>query len=167
MTGTSAPKLSLRAAAAGDARLLFDWLNEPAVREASFSTSPVPWEDHEHWYARKLASADCAIFIASDVDGTPAGVIRFEVDGHDAVVSLTVEPGHRGRGVAAELIRRGCERFQERGGLKRFVAEIKSHHAASRKAFANAGFVLAEAFEKGGAAAVRMTRPAPSGAKRS
>ena len=44
----------LRPVDAGDARLLFDWRNQPHIRTASHTKDPLVWEDHTAWVARTL-----------------------------------------------------------------------------------------------------------------
>ena len=44
----------LRPVHAGDARLLFDWRNQPHIRAASHTRDPLVWEDHVDWVARTL-----------------------------------------------------------------------------------------------------------------
>ncbi len=39
------PSIRLRRAGPGDARLLWEWANDPGVRAASFSSDPILWED--------------------------------------------------------------------------------------------------------------------------
>jgi RimJ/RimL family protein N-acetyltransferase len=152
-------QVRLRPAGAGDSDVLFGWVNLPEVRAASFDSAPVPRATHEAWFARKLADAACRIWIALDDEARPAGVIRFEVTGGEAVVSITVAPSHRGRGLAAALIEAGCRDAAALPGVAVFVAEIKTGHEPSRRAFLRAGFAQAGTLQKGGVTAWRMERP--------
>ena len=107
MTDQADPAVTLRPASAEDCRMLWEWANDPATREASFDTAPIALPVHEAWLAQKLAAPECDIFIALDSDSHPVGVIRFELKGADAVVSITVAPPHRGKGYASRIIRAG------------------------------------------------------------
>ena len=55
--------LYLRPAEAGDRQMLFDWRNDPAVRQGSFTTDPVAWEDHVNWFARMMANPQARQYI--------------------------------------------------------------------------------------------------------
>src|SRR5262245_48930634 len=93
--GRMNPYVRLRHACPTDCPLLFEWVNLPEVRAASFYSDPIPFPMHEAWFQRKLADAACRIFIALDSEDRPAGVIRFEPEGDDSIVSITVAPTHR------------------------------------------------------------------------
>ncbi|HLF07214.1 MAG TPA: UDP-2,4-diacetamido-2,4,6-trideoxy-beta-L-altropyranose hydrolase, partial [Thermoplasmata archaeon] len=56
--------ISFRRAASGDARLVWEWANDPDTREASFDTAPIPWETHEDWFAKKVVDPECVFLIA-------------------------------------------------------------------------------------------------------
>jgi len=129
------------------------------VREASFRTAVIPFESHQAWFKDKLSLDRCEIFIAVDGGGSPAGVLRFELTPEDdAVISITVEPGHRGKGYAAAMIKKGCKALAARRHIRGFIAEIKDSHEVSKKSFARAGFKHAENYTKEGVAAVKMTK---------
>jgi UDP-2,4-diacetamido-2,4,6-trideoxy-beta-L-altropyranose hydrolase len=138
-------EIYLRRAQEGDARLLWEWANDPEVRAASFSSSPIPWETHVAWLEQKLGLADCLILIAEDEDGTPLGQIRFDRrnDG-DAEVNITVAKEKRGRGLAARLIDAGIREQFGQAGCRRIHAFVKPENMASARAFARAGFIQLE-----------------------
>jgi perosamine synthetase len=152
------PRVRLRPADRHDSRLLFGWVNLPEVRAASFSSDPIPFSEHQAWYERKLADCTCRIFIALDEKGGEVGVVRFEREGDDAIVSVTVAPTHRGQGYAPIMITAACCQANL-PGIKRFVAEIKDGHKASEHAFARARFKLFQHIEKQGTAAIQMELP--------
>lgn len=132
-----APHLTLRPADAADERLLWEWANDPVVRAASFSSDPIPWEDHRRWFARKLASDGTRIFIAVNEDGTPVGQVRFDQrDDGDADVGVSLAPGERGKGYGTALIAAGVSE----ANAPAVHAFIKTTNNASRKAFLKAGF---------------------------
>lgn len=132
--------LQLRPAVAEDARLLWEWVNDPAVRQSAFSTAPIPWEGHHAWYARRLADPDCHLWLALDDTGQPVGQVRFEVEKGIATVDVSVCPRQRGRGYAPKLLRLGVAALAERclGVVVR--AWIKPENMASRQSFVRAGF---------------------------
>jgi UDP-2,4-diacetamido-2,4,6-trideoxy-beta-L-altropyranose hydrolase len=137
-TGAS---IFLRRATAHDSRLLWGWANDPAVRAASFATSPIPWEIHEAWLAEKLSHEKCLILIAEDAEGSPVGQVRFDgrPDG-DCEVDVSVVPTRRGQGLAAVLIDNAAQSvFNERHCL-RIHAFVKPENRASCRAFEVAEF---------------------------
>lgn len=134
--------LRLRKAQKEDARLLWEWANDPVVRANSFASEPIPWETHVVWFAKKLDQDGCVLLIAEDQKGTPLGQIRFDAsrDG-EMYVNLSVAKEQRGQGLAALLIETGVEEAFGRPGCNRIHALVKPENAASLKAFEAAGFI--------------------------
>jgi len=125
----------LREATAGDARLLFEWRNDPQTRAASHESAPVAWEDHIAWLERALAEPRRALYVAVDDRGA-LGTVRLDAGDDDhATISITIAPERRGEGLATPLIAAACARA---GGP--VVALVKPENARSIRAFEQAGF---------------------------
>jgi UDP-2,4-diacetamido-2,4,6-trideoxy-beta-L-altropyranose hydrolase len=152
--------LSLRRARAEDGRLLWEWANDPDVRSASFSSTPISWETHAEWLAERLSQDTNVILIAEDETTTPCGQIRFEPrpDG-DWEVSVSIARGMRGRGLASTLIGLGVQEIGRRAGNVRVHAFVKPANTASAKAFARAGFASTGTEEVRGSAAMHLIYP--------
>ena len=137
--------LRLRLARAEDRRLLWEWANDPEVREASFSPDPIPWETHVAWFDAKLKPQDSepssSIFIAEDDEGSPLGQIRFDPRPEgDWEIAISLSRNARGRGVACELIRSGVREILKDNASVRIHAFVKPSNSASLKAFERADF---------------------------
>ncbi|MBI2636138.1 UDP-2,4-diacetamido-2,4,6-trideoxy-beta-L-altropyranose hydrolase [Candidatus Peregrinibacteria bacterium] len=133
--------LTVRDATMNDARMLFDWANDPFIRSSSFSPEPIPWKNHLEWMKRKLADGRCRIYVG--IAGNRAiGQIRFDVrDDGDAEIDVHLSPAERGKGYGTRLIMEGVKRFfgkTSSGGTVH--ALVKTGNAASRNAFVKAGF---------------------------
>ena len=72
-------RIHLRPANYKDCEFLWEWVNDPEVRKASFSSETIPWETHKTWFTKKLANPDCYIYIAIDENEKPVGQIRFDL----------------------------------------------------------------------------------------
>ncbi|WP_414471782.1 GNAT family N-acetyltransferase [Microvirga sp. M2] len=120
--------MRIRPVVIGDARVLFDWRNDPLTRAMSRTTDPVEWDRHVAWLTRRLEAPEPHLYIA-EVDGRPVGTIR--IDGEE--VSYTVTPSERGKGYAVEMLRWARERF----GM--LTAGIKPENEASIRAAEKAG----------------------------
>ena len=127
---------------AGDRAQLFAWNDHPTVRSASFSSDPIDPYEHDRWFALLLDDPDRHAWIASVADGSSAiGLIRFAVDGPEAVVSVALDAEHQGRGWGAGLIMAGCAALAEvRPRVERVVALIKPDNGRSASSFRAAGF---------------------------
>lgn len=134
-------RLRLRPATAGDARLLFEWANDPAARAASFQGGVIGWEEHVGWLGRRLVDPDCLLWFVETPAGVPAGVVRFDLDaGGEVTISLNLAPSQRGRRLATPLILAACRELRRRHPGVLVRALIKPETLASLRAFVRAGF---------------------------
>ena len=141
----------------GDCRRLFDWANEAEVRRQSFSSELISWEDHQRWFARKLQDPRCYHFVGLGEEGAQVGMVRFDVEGEIADISVSVDREHRGGGMGAALIRAGVEALARAGEVAKIHAYIKDENVASVRAFERAGFGGIEQVTVGARGAVRLT----------
>jgi UDP-2,4-diacetamido-2,4,6-trideoxy-beta-L-altropyranose hydrolase len=147
----------LRPVQADDCRRVWEWSNEPPTRAASFSPDPIPWEDHEHWFAAKLDDPRCVFFIALSADETPIGKVFFDLDGREAVISVSLTDRCRGHGYGPQVIREAVTELFAGRPVEVVHAYIRLDNEASRRAFAKAGFAPPEPATVRGQAAHRMS----------
>lgn len=148
--------LSVRPVVEADSRLLWTWANDPAARQASFSSRPIPWEEHLRWMHRKLNDRNCYYFVLLDAGGQPVGQVRFDAAGDGAVVSVSLGPEFRGHGYGASGLRLACARLFSVSRVQRVIAYVKPDNDASVRAFAAAGFVHAGSEQVEGQSASRL-----------
>ena len=136
-----AESIALRPVVAEDVGLLFGWANDPGTRAASLATEPIPWDDHVAWLERRLARPEAPTLLAV-VDGEPVGVVRFDpLDDRSAEISITLDPTHRGRRLAAPVIVAGCcAAFAGDPALDRIDARVRTGNTRSVRAFLAADF---------------------------
>jgi spore coat polysaccharide biosynthesis predicted glycosyltransferase SpsG/GNAT superfamily N-acetyltransferase len=129
--------LVLRRVEAEDSRALWEWANDPETRSWSFDTAPIPWPRHVDWMAGKLADEGCAFFVG-EVGDERVGCVRFdrpEAGAEPLVVSVTVAPAWRGRGVGRALIDMGTARVLRQTPQRSIRAYIRCGNSASVRAF--------------------------------
>jgi RimJ/RimL family protein N-acetyltransferase len=134
--------LTLRPARDEDVKQIWEWANEPETRAVSFSTSLIPWEDHVRWFATHMEEANHRMFIAETADGKPVGIVRFELAGDHAVISVGIDHAMRNGGFGRWLIHLGSREALQSVGVRVVYAYIKPDNAASVQAFESAGFQL-------------------------
>lgn len=120
------------AATADDARTLFDLTNDPVVRNASFSTRPVSWDEHIAWLDVKLADPACRLWIVRS-HGLFLGTVRID----RGIISIALHERARGCRLAAPLIAQACRRHPGH-----VTAHVKPENTASLAAFTEAGFQI-------------------------
>ncbi len=135
--------LKLRRANERDCELLWRWANDSEVRGFAFNSGPIEWEAHCAWLRSRFDDSKCSIFIVADREEAPVGQVRFDIEGMDAVVTVSIGATSRGRGYGAESIRLACGEMFERNSIERIFAYIKPANAKSQKSFAQARFVPA------------------------
>ena len=144
----------LRSVLGEDERLIWEWATDPVVRQASFCSDLISWEDHRRWFAAKIASPTTRIFIA-ELEDEPVAQVRFELENDEAVVSVSVSAKLRGRRYGSAILRRASREIFRSTRIERVVAFIKSSNAASQRAFGRAGFEHAEDLVEAGEPAAK------------
>jgi len=133
--------LEVRRAVPGDARLLWEWVNDADVRASAFSRDAIPWEEHEAWLVNALQSPRTHIFVISD-GATPVGQVRFEGRNGEAEVDISVARTHRGRGLGAAMLVAAVDRLFDAVPDARVVGRVRPENAASARSFEDAGFTF-------------------------
>ncbi|ABF71277.1 pXl [Rhizobium phage 16-3] len=120
--------MNFRKATINDAKMLFDWRNDPDTRAMSRDTSELVWDNHVAWLSRRLEREDHGLYIA-ERGGEPVGTVRLD---HDEI-SYTVSPSHRRQGVGEAMLSAARQEFGQK------VAEVKRDNIASVKVAERAG----------------------------
>jgi len=127
-----------------DCLALWYLANDPTVRVNSFSPLPIPLEDHEQWFRKRLHSADTCMFVL-DLSGVVAGQIRYDrIDNDCAEVDFAVAPHFRRRSLGTEMIRStwqlGCNALN----ITIIRGIVFDSNESSKQCFLKAGFVVTD-----------------------
>ena len=135
---------SVRFADGGDSKDIFAWRNDELARQMSHTTDVVEWEGHSKWFASSLSNANRCLLICYLADSEDkVGVVRFDIEGDAALISINLAPTMRGKGFAKRCLKKAVDFFKENNpGIRQINAEIKSVNVASHKSFEGAGFVF-------------------------
>ncbi len=140
VTRMRARLLDLRPVREDDARLLWEWVNDPVVRASACNQEPIGWETHVAWLAERLADPFAHLYLAAHADGTPLGQVRFEGDATDVEISVSVVSSFRGGGWGPALICAAVDRLFEETSVQGVLARIRPENSSSQSAFDDAGF---------------------------
>jgi len=136
------PAVRLRAAVAGDRLALWRWRNDPVTRRASFDRREIPLEEHTRWFERSLGLRERRLWIVT-AEGADVGVVRLDLEGRAATVSVVLAPDARGRGLGpAALGALAAEAFGPLG-VATLRAHVRRDNRASLAAFRRAGYTTA------------------------
>ncbi|MFJ2689767.1 UDP-2,4-diacetamido-2,4,6-trideoxy-beta-L-altropyranose hydrolase [Pseudomonas sp. NPDC087336] len=133
--------LKLRPATLADARLLFDGRNAEAVRRWSLESGVIDWSAHQNWVVASLGNAQRLLLIAEADDG-PVGVLRYDLRGASAEVSIYLFEDRLGLGWGRALLARGEAFAKSRWPqLDSLNATVMPGNQPSLKVFREAGFL--------------------------
>lgn len=132
--------IQLRRVVSQDCERIFEWRNDEQTRRHSFDSSVLSFENHRSWFEATLTNSTRALLIGT-LRGKEVGVLRFDKNGVEALVSIYLVPGMHGQGLGPSLLHAGAQwigrNAPEIGQLR---AEIAPGNEASISAFNEVGF---------------------------
>ncbi len=129
-------ELKLHPALLEDCELLFIWRNDPFTREMSHTTTEITRDDHNSWFEKTLNDPARKIYIAEEF-GKAVGTVRTELKNGKCLLSWTVSPQARGKGVGKRMVALLVNSVKEA-----IVAEVKKENVASARIAEYAGLKL-------------------------
>lgn len=138
----SGERLMLRRADKSDAKLLYQWANDPVTRGNAFNTEPIDWRTHQSWFRNKLENTEgCLIIIASLSTAMPCGQVRFERDEDGSwVIDYSLAPEFRGMRLGRPLLANALRFLAEVVANATVVGKVKAGNTPSRRIFESLGF---------------------------
>ena len=134
----------IRKAVATDAGPMLCWRNEPAVRKASRNEAPIDLASHQRWFDLTLADPNRLLLIG-EFSGKPVGVVRFDIDGESAEVSIYLLASAVGRGLGADLLSAAENWLMgARPHVKKIRADVLPDNPPSHALFAGSGYRLSQ-----------------------
>jgi RimJ/RimL family protein N-acetyltransferase len=133
----------IRLANTSDCRLLFDWVNDPDVRKASFKSENIKWEDHEKWFIEKIKNPNTYIFIF-EVEDKQVGQIRFDMEEDKSyLIDFSIQKEFRGLSYSSMIIENGINFMMNLVSKPIiFIGIVKSENLGSIKAFQKNSFKI-------------------------
>lgn len=132
--------IRLRAAQPSDCGPMHAWRNAEETRRYAFDPAPIALEVHARWFEQTLRNPEVALLVG-ERDTGPVGVLRYDLNGGEAKISVYLVPGMQGQGLGTALLVAGTQWLRARHPkVQRIVAGIRADNPASHAAFTNAGF---------------------------
>lgn len=130
----------LRKAKMDDCDLLFEWTNYPMVRQNSFFTKPITYDEHVNWFRNIMERKDCVQYIYMEGD-KPIGQARIQICDDMAEISYSIIPQKQSLGHGHEILSAICDEvWREFPNVTKVVGKVKPDNIASQKAFEKAGY---------------------------
>lgn len=125
----------LRQATIDDALLLFNWVNDEAVRLNSINQEAILWENHLKWLTSKLNSNYSFIYILTD-GKEDYGQIRIDKDSNWWMIDYSIDVNYRGKGFGTLIV----NLLVEKNKNLNFKAFVKQNNLSSIHVFVKLGF---------------------------
>jgi RimJ/RimL family protein N-acetyltransferase len=129
----------LRQATEEDKVITFEWANNSSIREYSVNKNTIKYEDHLTWFLNKIKSDNC-LYLIAEIDKTPIGSIRFDIEESSALISYLLDPKYHGKGIGRILLFEGVKRLLQNSTIKKISGMVFKDNIASMKAFSNLGY---------------------------
>ena len=123
-----------------DAELLYNWANDPMVRQFSFNPAPIPYETHLNWVQNKLQNP-AALLLMAEIQGEPAAHLRFDRSGNTALISYQIGAAFRGKGLGHRVLQIGLLQLKHYfPEVTEAIGFVQPENIASVRAFEKAEF---------------------------
>lgn len=132
--------IEIRVARHDDSQKLFEWRNHQTIRAVSRNTDLIDLESHKKWFASVLAAPDKSLLIGQ-CNGEPIGVVRFDISGDEAEVSIYLIPGIKQSGYGSGLLHNAERWFTaNRPEVNKLRAHVFDGNEPSKQLFLGAGY---------------------------
>lgn len=150
-------RLRLRKLTENDLQILWEWANDIQVREVSFSSDPIMWEEHVRWFSAKLSDPNSQLYIATCGNDLSIGQVRFDINSKEATISISIDRQFRYQGYGHKIIQLAIAQICLDSSVKIVYAYIKLNNQSSAKAFIKAGFQHIKTVEIQGHQAIQLS----------
>jgi RimJ/RimL family protein N-acetyltransferase len=137
--------VTFRRANLSDVNLYYNWLNDPEVREKSYDSSIIKWQNHVNWFNEKINNPDYYFYIFQNNRLDYIGQVRIQkVNGMNSVIGVSVCIEQRGMGYGSIILIESCKDFFKLNNNFIINAYIKNNNISSKIIFEKAGFIFLE-----------------------
>ncbi|AXB55383.1 GNAT family N-acetyltransferase [Flavobacterium fluviale] len=136
--------LEFRKAILDDSAVYFEWTNDEVVRNQSFNSEVISWEEHCNWFLDRVNNPSCLMLIFNDVSSNVGQVRIQEESDKNVIIGISVGKEHRGKGYAKLMLELASDYFLSENPEFCIHAYIKSQNLHSKFAFEKAGFDFVE-----------------------
>lgn len=143
-------RLVLRTAGLQDEAATLRLSNDPEVRASSFNADIIRPEEHERWFKKKIKDPK-TLFLIAEVKNRFAGQIRFDIEGGNALISVSIDQSFRSLGTGRVMMKKAVALLKQQfPGANRATAFLKKENQRSEMFFKGYGFKFAQELEMNG-----------------
>ncbi len=134
-------KINFRRANISDAETYFNWVNDKLVRDQSYLSNPILWEEHFTWFSEKLKDNSFFFYIFSNSEGQNLGQVRIQLIGNlKAEIGISIDSLFRGKGYGVFMLIMATDDFFKVNPYAEINAFIKYTNSVSKFIFEKANF---------------------------
>lgn len=133
--------LKLRLANKHDSNTVLSWRNEPKTILNMKTKRALKLEEHEPWFLKSITASEC-VFLIIEVNSTPVGQLRYNMEGRMAKVSINITSSWHGKGVASESFSKGSKYVKDNNIADKVFARVLKTNVGSIKSMQRAGFKI-------------------------
>jgi RimJ/RimL family protein N-acetyltransferase len=124
-----------------DIDLIYNWTNDPEIRQISYNSAFIKYENHLKWFTTKLAEETTFFNLFSNDENEIIGFVRIEKKEEEFTIGLFIDKKHRGKDYSYEMLCQSVADFKTVYPSDSIQAYIKKDNIASIKSFSKAGFI--------------------------
>lgn len=133
--------MDVRSVRIEDGKLLYEWRNHPKVKKYFFDSDDLSFSSHMIWLESTLAS-ECRKLLLVYNANADIGVLRYDLVGKKADVSIYLNPLFIGKGLGRVVLESGTTWLKQNCSEVNLVrAKILPDNNASIKTFESVGFL--------------------------
>jgi UDP-2,4-diacetamido-2,4,6-trideoxy-beta-L-altropyranose hydrolase len=130
----------LRRTVDSDCQCFWEWANDPGTRAVSFAKDPIPWERHMEWFRARMADPKSIMYTALNRAGNAMGMVRYQLEGTRAVLSINLGVPFRGKGNGRRLLALATAELFQNSSATAIDAFVRLSNQPSIRLFEGAGF---------------------------
>lgn len=148
--------LNFREASLDDCDLVYSWINDPLVRQNSYNSDKISFEDHKSWFSKKILNPD-SLYLIFSFNNVPCGQVRIDKNSEN-IIGILINENFRGKSLASDMLVLAVEYFKKKYPDEIVTAYIKFDNLPSLKSFQKAGFNITEEKEINGSKSYILTK---------
>ncbi len=142
--------ISYRMATKDDVALYFKWANDGEVRNNSFNSTHIDYENHCKWFFSKLSSNKCHFYLFFNMQNEAIGQVRIENTGSETLIGISIDKHFRGKSLSSKMLAKATSAYLNKHSKEKIIAYIKHKNTSSYKSFISAGFIEQEVMNHNG-----------------
>lgn len=139
MAETEQKEITFRVVRREDKDLLLQWRNDPLTWRYFLDARPVDPHEHARWFEKVLAGNGVRQYVVLRGE-RPVGQVRYDIQGDQAIVSITIASESRGAGIGADALKKTGEEMFHSTTIERITALVRADNAPSVRVFSRSGY---------------------------